>query len=591
MNEELMSQLQGNPQLQQAVAQAVQQLSSDPDVTPQALEKLIKMIEFALQRPESYPDMRNSLIQSGALDPEDLPEQFQPETMTAVLIALKLVQQNLPRGGGAQPETPAFARGGLNQIAAAGRGGDTRLAHINPFEDHLLRAYGGSGSINPRTGMPEYLSFSDIGNAFKSVVKAVAPALPIILSVAMPGVGTALGAALGASGTGAAMLGNALIGGLSSKVAGGDWRQGALMGGLGGGLSGAAGSAANNALGLGLGQTGQAVLGSGLMGGVTSALTGGDFLKGAAQGALSAYAGSHLAGAQPSNPNTSLSQPGAEVAPRGYGGEDLGSGLKPASVSVVESLRAPTVNTDSFSQAGVNPYTVSGTPSFQGPETLGADYSINAPTAQAAQASVDGRGVTAPEMPVAQAPVAPTAQAASAMGSGFGLRGTGALLGLLSAAQTPQQVQQTISQQMSPEQKAMWEKDVPMWDWNKISTDAAARGMGMGQYVATNWSQLSGGKYDQAPVAKARGGALNQIRLYSGGGSGRDDTIDARLSDGEYVMDAETVALLGDGSTREGARRLDHMRSKLRAHKGKVLARGKFSPDAKSPLSYLKEAA
>jgi hypothetical protein len=56
-------------------------------------------------------------------------------------------------------------------------------------------------------------------------------------------------------------------------------------------------------------------------------------------------------------------------------------------------------------------------------------------------------------------------------------------------------------------------------------------------------------------------------------------------------MDAETVALLGDGSTREGARRLDDMRSKLRAHKGKVLARGEFSPNAKSPLSYLKEAA
>jgi hypothetical protein len=73
-----------------------------------------------------------------------------------------------------------------------------------------------------------------------------------------------------------------------------------------------------------------------------------------------------------------------------------------------------------------------------------------------------------------------------------------------------------------------------------------------------------------------------------GGGSGRDDAINARLSDGEYVMDAETVAMIGDGSTDAGARRLDAMRAQLRKHKGKALARGKFSPNAKSPLAYLK---
>ena len=90
----------------------------------------------------------------------------------------------------------------------------------------------------------------------------------------------------------------------------------------------------------------------------------------------------------------------------------------------------------------------------------------------------------------------------------------------------------------------------------------------------------------------AQGGTLNQIsNLARGSGSGRDDTINARLSDGEYVMDAETVALLGDGSNSEGARRLDQMRKEIRAQKGKSLAKGKFSPDAKSPLAYLKGAA
>jgi hypothetical protein len=90
----------------------------------------------------------------------------------------------------------------------------------------------------------------------------------------------------------------------------------------------------------------------------------------------------------------------------------------------------------------------------------------------------------------------------------------------------------------------------------------------------------------------AGGGPLGAVaRLVRGGGSGRDDTINARLSDGEYVMDAETVAMLGDGSTDEGAKRLDKMRAQLRKHKGKTLARGKFRPNAKSPLAYLKGAA
>jgi hypothetical protein len=76
-------------------------------------------------------------------------------------------------------------------------------------------------------------------------------------------------------------------------------------------------------------------------------------------------------------------------------------------------------------------------------------------------------------------------------------------------------------------------------------------------------------------------------KLVRGPGTGRSDDIPAVLSDGEYVMDAETVALLGDGSTDEGARRLDELRKKLRMHKGKQLSRGQFSSAAKNPEEYL----
>lgn len=74
----------------------------------------------------------------------------------------------------------------------------------------------------------------------------------------------------------------------------------------------------------------------------------------------------------------------------------------------------------------------------------------------------------------------------------------------------------------------------------------------------------------------------------SGPGTGRSDDIDAKLSNGEYVMDAETVAMLGDGSSDAGARRLDQLRENLRKHKGQALAKGKFSPNAKAPEQYMR---
>lgn len=86
------------------------------------------------------------------------------------------------------------------------------------------------------------------------------------------------------------------------------------------------------------------------------------------------------------------------------------------------------------------------------------------------------------------------------------------------------------------------------------------------------------------------GGNLSSEPRYvqSGPGGGRGDEIDAKLSPKEYVMDAETVALAGDGDPDEGARQLDHLRKKLRMHKGRNLAKGKFSHKAKPLHNYMR---
>jgi hypothetical protein len=84
----------------------------------------------------------------------------------------------------------------------------------------------------------------------------------------------------------------------------------------------------------------------------------------------------------------------------------------------------------------------------------------------------------------------------------------------------------------------------------------------------------------------ARGSSRDSFAV-EGPGTGRSDDIPAVLSDGEYVIDAETVALLGDGSSKAGAKKLDEMRVKVRKHKGRNLAKGKFSVNAKRPEKYL----
>ena len=82
-------------------------------------------------------------------------------------------------------------------------------------------------------------------------------------------------------------------------------------------------------------------------------------------------------------------------------------------------------------------------------------------------------------------------------------------------------------------------------------------------------------------------GSSRESFAVSGPGTGRSDDIPAVLSDGEYVIDAETVALLGDGSSKAGAKKLDQMRVAIRKHKGKNLAKGKFSVNAKRPEAYM----
>ena len=72
----------------------------------------------------------------------------------------------------------AMTREEMQRLASYGRGGDTMLAHINPEEAALLKARGGSGTINPNTGLPEFKKFYQKAAAVVAApVKAVAKAV------------------------------------------------------------------------------------------------------------------------------------------------------------------------------------------------------------------------------------------------------------------------------------------------------------------------------------------------------------------------------------------------------------------------------
>jgi hypothetical protein len=75
---------------------------------------------------------------------------------------------------------------------------------------------------------------------------------------------------------------------------------------------------------------------------------------------------------------------------------------------------------------------------------------------------------------------------------------------------------------------------------------------------------------------------------FEGGTSGQSDKIPAMLSDGEFVIDADTVAALGDGNNAAGASALEKMRQNVRKHK-RSAPKDKIPPKAKKPEQYMKK--
>jgi hypothetical protein len=215
-------------------------------------EEDMATIRMVVERVEAgyrdYPKVRSELLAEGA--PEDLlPEQFDPEFFIALDIASQVpIGAPAPVSMMDQMDVQGFAQGGLaslpmmnpvaQKIASMGRNGDSMLAHITPQEAMMLRREGGSGTINPYTGLPEFFkkAFKKIGNAVKKFAEStvgravIGVAAGMILGPAAIGfVQGATGVALSAAATTAITFGT---GSFVSGMAAGDGFKNSLKAGV-----------------------------------------------------------------------------------------------------------------------------------------------------------------------------------------------------------------------------------------------------------------------------------------------------------------------------------------------------------------------
>jgi len=291
-------------QLQQLMAQLTPMLDQLPD---EQLDAMIQIFQYLHDHPEEYAEKVADLVQHGVIDEGMLPEKYDPELIAALGMVFLQAKKERQAGNSREmmaqmPMPPAtMARGGIAEaarmVASQGRNRDTMLAHITPQEARMLRKKGGTGTINPATGLPEYgwwTSFRDtvtaparaVVSVARSVTSAVADAVKPILSsplgrvLATAALATFLGpGAFGVTGMGlvgstAAAAG--LASGLVTAAMGGNLKDVLKAGAtsyFSASLGGDVGKYAGNAVGV-TSAAGQAALGAGIVGAGIGKLSG-----------------------------------------------------------------------------------------------------------------------------------------------------------------------------------------------------------------------------------------------------------------------------------------------------------------------------
>lgn len=439
------------------------------------------------------------------------------------------------------------------ELTRYGRNGDTVLAHINPQEAALLKKLGGSGTINPHTGLPEYF--------FKAVSRAVAAPFKAVNEVvkAIPVIGPAIDRGLVSLDK---AVGNTIPGGWNTLA------QTAL---------------AFTPLGL------PAKVGLAALGGSGAFGKEGKFnfqralMSGAmAYGMNQLTAGLQNAGSTTYDPSAGLTDATAKAA----------SNIDP---SVLEGMTAEQVANAASStpyfqaaQSNIDPSFLEG---MSAADVAGANVLPSVPNAPApsflqqtgANLSAAGQGIKN----LSGFGTGTVSEAASKFAAPVTTAGMTALgVGTMGLASLDEQ-EKALSQSYQQGQVNQDEYNRQMTliaDGRRRAEEAIranpyqfARGGSVDDELGGDYSAMG---MDQGNLQKglfglnyAMGGNVSiQPRFLSGGGDGMSDSIpatiegkqQARLADGEFVVPADVVSGIGNGSSKAGAKRLYGMMDRVR---------------------------
>jgi hypothetical protein len=499
-------------------------------------------------------------------------------------------------------------------LKSKGRGTDTELVHMSKNEikglQQLAMAHGGSLSINPDTGLVE-------AGFLEQVLPVVAAAGLTYLTAgaAAPMLGTALGIGTTASGILAGAGAGALISGGTAALQGKNVEQAALMGGLGGAIAGGTGAyAPTDAAATGAAATQQAAIegGTQVIGGVpagaapavpTNAFSytpSGEMVSSAYDPAITG-AVSPVTGVVPPSPQ-GVGFAGAQANKSIYSGlgdmSKLGVQALPA-IGLMEDKpmnpapgeqydpnnpmrwrlsnnfqAAPPTRPNPYYQANYSGYAAGGPIEQMSMQNQNQFYpqgqqehtQFATPTQMPTSAEVVDSGYEPATAPYSGAPVARFA----------------------AGGNTATELAAYLNELQAPKKALSLGDPMIVRD-----TDASTRGLGAlaaSQYNLKKMAKKAG--VDVAPGIKSGikdlGGDFSDVgasggtaslggysdggRMLKGPGDGMSDSIPAsiggkqpaRLADGEFVVPADVVSHLGNGSTDAGAKKLYKMMDKIR---------------------------
>lgn len=420
-------------------------------------------------------------------------------------------------------------------IRQQGKGEDTVLAHINPLEAEILKGLGGKGTINPKTGLPQFGFFKNPWKAIKSVFGGGAGA--ILGNIIAPGIGGIIGGALGQ--------------GVQNKARGKNFLQGALKGaGMGAALPSAA-----SALGWGAGKLGANSLASSLTNyGNTNAILPALGLGGESSSSL-------MGGAKGTGLASLLTSGGGAKGqiPSGYAGLGVGAGSDAAAAEDLPFMDKLIGKSKDYLSDPANLLTLG---------VVGSSF-MNRPKKETPEKKA--RDEKAYQKALMLTPEELRQKESQD----------------LALAQMKRRIERN---KFLPEERFAID---PLYVKSNTPEEYRKSGRWLNYY---NNPDFSGEPLVMKKGGKAKTNGFFEVeemeypsglgRYIAGETKGQDDKIPAVLSDGEFVIPADVVADLGDGNNDAGAKELYKFMSNIRKHKrgGKV----NLPPKAKDLASYMR---